>query len=403
MDKPDAILRRLPAAAATLLAAVALALTAAACSGDDPDEGPEPPGQTERTLLMYLPWSTDLTSYFENNISEMGQAALAHGLDGERVLVYMCTAADAAVLFELLPDGQECRRQTLKTYQSPEYTTAGGIASMLRDVRSLAPARSYAMTIGCHGMGWVPVNEAGSRAAGEPPRPHWQYAGGPLTRYFGGFTKDVQTDVVTLAEGIELADMHMEFILFDDCFMSSVEAAYDLRHAADWLIACPTEIMARGMPYDAIGAHLLGTPDYAAVCSEFLSFYSSYSYPYGTIGVTRTDQLDSLARVVRKIEAAGTLDSALRPYLQRMDGYSPPIFYDLGDYIAAICTDEELLAEFNAQLARTVPYKAHTSSYYSAITGAEPIRAYSGITTSAPTRSRYADDWRLTEWYAATH
>lgn len=44
----------------------------------------------------------------------------------------------------------------------------------------------------------------------------------------------------------------MEYILFDDCYMSSLEAAYDLRHVTRHLIACPTEIMAYGMPYSHI-------------------------------------------------------------------------------------------------------------------------------------------------------
>ena len=139
------------------------------------------------------------------------------------------------------------------------------------------------------------------------------------------------------------------------------------------------------------------------MCSEFLDFYTSYTWPYGTIGVTCTAELDSLARVVGKIEAAYDFDPALRPALQRMDGYSPPIFYDLGDYMAALCPDPALLQEFRSQLARTVPYSAHTPQYYSRFTGVEPIRAYSGITTSAPTVSQYAEAWTQTEWYADTH
>lgn len=45
----------------------------------------------------------------------------------------------------------------------------------------------------------------------------------------------------------------MEYILFDDCYMSSLEVAYDLRHVTRHLIACPTEIMVYGMPYSHIG------------------------------------------------------------------------------------------------------------------------------------------------------
>lgn len=406
----DRLYARLARAAAVVLA-VALCMAVASCSDDDEPETPERPSvPVERTLLMYLPWSTNLTSFFYNNISDMEQAIASEGLADERVLVFMCTTATEATLFELVPGSSGCSRVTLKEYTSPAYTTAEGIASILADVKAAAPADHYAMTIGCHGMGWVPVTRSRSRGLAPEFRFHWEAEGDPLTRFFGGTTSDVQTDITTLAEGIEAAGMHMDFILFDDCFMSSVEAAYDLRHVTDYLIGCPTEIMAYGMPYADIGPHLLGTPDYAAVCSAFLSFYSSYvdpysgvPYPYGTIGVTCTAELDSLARVVRKINAAYTFDTSLLPYLQRMDGYSPPIFYDFGDYMAALCPDSALLSEFEAQLQKAVPHKANTPQYYSAITDVEPIRAYSGITTSAPTVSQYAEAWTQTEWYADTH
>ncbi len=382
-----------------------MAASMASCHDDDDvTDIPPTPEQAEcRTLLMYLPWSTDLTSYFYTNISDMEEAICKTGLTNERVLVFMCSTASAATLFELVPEGETCRRDTLKAYSSPAYTTADGIASILTDVKSFAPADRYAMTIGCHGMGWLPVNSSSSRGMTPVRKFHWDYTDGPLTRFFGGTSASTQTDITTLAEGIEAADMHMDFILFDDCYMSSIEAAYDLRLVTDYLIGCPSEIMAYGMPYAEIGPYLFGEPDYEAVCEAFLDFYSNYQYPYGTIGVTCSAELDSLAGVVAKIEAAYDFDTSLLPYLQDMDGYSPPIFYDLGDYVAALCPDTALLAEFEAQLTRAVPYRANTTMFYTNRSGAESIRVYSGITTSAPTTSQYAYDWTQTAWYAATH
>ena len=390
-------------------AAAAIAMTAclAACTDDGDYNGSATPppyqGPTVKTLLMYFPWSTDLTSYFHNNIADMERAVVEAKADSVRVLVYICTSSAKAELFEMVRSGQTCDRVRLKEYQDPAYTTAEGIASMLCDVKALAPAKSYAMTIGCHGTGWLPVYTSRGRSGFPPQKFHWEAAGALPTRYFGGLASQYQTDIATLAKGIEDADIHFNFILFDDCYMSSVEAAYDLRHTTDWLIACPTEIMAYGMPYAKIGASLISTTtDFEELCSNFVSFYSSYTYPYGTIAATRTAGLDSLARVMGKMEANHTLDPSLRPYIQSMDGYTPTIFYDLGDYAAALCADQALLAEFEAQMRRTVPYKGHTQQYYSAFTGPMPIRAYSGLTTSAPTTSRYADDWAETEWYKAT-
>ena len=64
----------------------------------------------------------------------------------------------------------------------------------------------------------------------------------------------------------------MEYILFDDCYMSSIEVAYELKDVADYLIASTCEVMAYGMPYATMGKHLLGTPDYRAICDDFYDF-----------------------------------------------------------------------------------------------------------------------------------
>lgn len=89
--------------------------------------------------------------------------------------------------------------------------------------------------------------------------------------------------------------------------------------------------------------------------------------------------------------------------LQRMDGYTPVLFFDFGDYVEHLCPDEALLAEFKARLARAVPYAVHTEQYYSAYRGAVDINTYSGITTSEPSTHSLAADVVDTNWYKATH
>lgn len=382
-----------------LAMAVAVSLTFSACSDDDDDAPAAGDAQEDatKTLFMYFPWSNNLTSAFLQNISDMETAIAANGLGNTRVMVFICSTYSAAQLFEIKTEDGVCYRDTLKTYESPSYTTSDGIASILSDVVTAAPAQNYAMTIGCHGMGWLHVQNKSTLAA-DTFTPHWDVPGALPTRYFGGTSSRYQTDVTTLAEAIEMAGLHFDFILFDDCYMSSIEAAYDLRHVTDHIIACPTEIMSYGMPYARIGQQLIGQTDYAAVCEEFYDFYSSYVYPYGTIAVTDCSQLDSLARVMKRINTDFTFDESLRDGLQRMDGYTPAIFYDMGDYVSALCTDADMLSEFDAQLDRTIPYKAHTEKFYTAAKGAIDIRTYSGTTTSAPSTNSRASDWSETEW-----
>jgi hypothetical protein len=88
-----------------------------------------------------------------------------------------------------------------------------------------------------------------------------------------------------------------------------------------------------------------------------------------------------------------------------MDGYYPVIFFDLGDYVAKLCTDTDLLHRFKNQLERTVPpgLSMHTGSYYSMTMGAIEIKAFSGITISDPSINVKAVEKNETAWYKATH
>ena len=368
-----------------------------------------PAKENDQTVFMYMPWSSNLTSYFRQNIADFETAIQEGILRNERVVVFFMSSATEASLFELQKNGN---RRTFKTYlfentNPAPYTTAETIASILEDVKRYAPAKRYAMTVSSHGMGWLPAPRSVSRQDGF--KYHWDYAaeGVPLTRYFGGTTSQYQTDLTTLAEGIAAAGLKMEYILFDDCYMSTIEVAYDLREVTDYLIASPTEVMAYGFPYHKIGKHLVGTVDYGGIAEAFHSFYEDYEQmPCGTIGITYCPELENLAAIMKEINQGHEFDPSLRGSLQRLDGYTPVIFYDYGDYVAKLCTDPALLARFQNQLEKTVPseWSLHTRTYYTMILpGQVTINAYSGITISDPSTHSQTGTKTETAWYEATH
>lgn len=305
-------------------------------------------------------------------------------------------------MFEFTCRNGVCRRETLKEYIDLPFTTAEGITAILNDVKAAAPAEVYAMVIGCHGMGWLPVRNEKVRSSGGW-KTHWEYEGVPKTRYFGGTTAEYQTEIRDLADGIAGAGLKMEYILFDDCYMSSIEVAYELKDVTDYLIGSTSEIMAYGMPYARIGQYLRGATDYRAVCDGFYDFYSTYTTPCGTLAVTDCSELERLAALMKEINSRYAFDTSLRGSLQRLDGYTPVIFYDYGDYVAHLCTDASLLEAFREQLSRTVPYKVHTETFYSMKAGEVPIKTFSGITTSDPSTHAWTASKTETGWYRATH
>lgn len=366
----------------------------------------------QKTLLMYLPWPEDrtLTKAFKTNLSDLEKAISRNGLKDEKVVVFMSTGSTQATMYEITCKNGICKHDTLKNYSNPSFTTAEGIASILSDMKRVAPALTYAMIIGGHGMSWLPVYPTYSTplraitTSVSSFKNYWEYEGAFHTRYFGGTIPEYQTDITTLADAIARTGIKMEYILFDNCYMSSIEVAYELRNVTNYLIASPTEIMAYGMPYAVVGEFLLGKTNYKAICDGFYSFYSAYEAPYGTLAVTDCSELTSTDSLMQVINSRYTFDATQLDALQRMDGYDPAIFYDMGDYVAHLCKDEQLLMRFEDQLNRTVPYKTRTDKFYTKSKGVLPIRVYSGITTSDPSDNpRVSIDKTKTGWYRATH
>ena len=382
------------------------------CHDDVPAPYPIPQGLPDKTIFVYMPWSAarnnetgSLYNNFLQNIKDIEAAIEAEkGLGRNKLMVFIATSANNAVLIEVkYAANGRCQRDTLQHFDShnmPAYTTANGLASLLSKVKVEAPAKQYALIVGCHGTGWL-FSEGKSRAR---------------TRYFGGSDHYFQTNIPTLAAAIEQAKMRMQFVMFDDCYMSNVEVAYEMRHATDYLIGCCSEIMAYGMPYKNIWKYLIQQrPNYQAVVNEFHKFYSIYQWPYGNIGVTDCSKVDEVVARMKTINAAAANKANLIDWedVQRLDGYEKTIFFDMGDYVNKICTTPEtqvLARDLHTALAQLVPYKSTTPYIYTALGELNyntiRVNSYSGITISDPTQSDFEKALttkKATGWWKATH
>lgn len=409
------------------------------CSNGDSPDGPDVPvTPVGQTVFMFFPWSNSLLSDFRRTVEDMQTVVAQRSMKDERIMVFMATSEREAVLFELKKQNGRCLTDTLRRYSDRPFTSHQWLTSLFSEVMTLAPASRYGMVVGCHGLAWVPVQ--GQRSArkrlgsqerideednlykeekidkeglykeerinkeGEPnDLMHFEVQGPVTTRFIGGTYPETQIETTDLAEAMADAGFHTEYILFDACYMSSVEVAYELKDVTHYLIASPTEVLSYGFPYITMGKHLLGTPNYKGIVDSFISFYSSYYLPYGTVAVTDCTQLDALAAIAQQINAAATEQLAPNG-VQIMDGYSPTLFYDLGHLMSLKDAGTVLTAAFAEQLDKTVPYKGHTGQYFTALKD-EPvdIKHYSGLNTSQGSLNHMADRLSETAWYKATN
>lgn len=369
-------------------------LCAAACTKDEPNT-PTEPQIAEKTIFVFMPHSTNLYKYLLNNIAGMKRAIESNkGLGNTRLVVFIAKDKKQSALINIKYEKGVCKQDTLEKYSSPTYLTTNGRVELFNKVKEYAPANRYAMIVGCHGMGWIPSSTVFKTKK---------------SRYFGGLENGYKIDIDDFAESIKAAGMKMQFILFDDCYMSCMEVAYDLKDATDYIIASTSEVMDKGMPYHRIYQHLMGAePNYQAVCDNFYDYYTNYSAPYGTIGVTDCRYMDEMAAMMKYINTKHTFDTNRLNNVQDLDGetFTPTIFFDFDDYVRNLCTnDNSTYEQFYALLQRLVPYKANTNYIFSGnMQIATKVNHFSGITISDPsTRSEITESKKYTNWWIQTH
>lgn len=116
----------------------------------------------------------------------------------------------------------------------------------------------------------------------------WDHGGGP-----GGVAWDVSNnkDYLTLKEvrqGVENAGIHLSIIGFDACLMATIDAAYEFRYLADYLIASEETEPGRGWPYDYWLSNLINNPmmDPIDLSINIVDEYIRYYYEENIEGVT---------------------------------------------------------------------------------------------------------------------
>ncbi|MEB3788127.1 MAG: clostripain-related cysteine peptidase [Desulfurococcales archaeon] len=116
----------------------------------------------------------------------------------------------------------------------------------------------------------------------------WDHGGGP-----GYFAIDFgHRDVLTLrelADALESARVHFDLIGFDACLMGTVEAAYEVRNFADYMVASEETEPGLGWPYHYIIGGLTSNPSMSPrslatmIVDEYIRFYQEIDMPGVTL------------------------------------------------------------------------------------------------------------------------
>ena len=373
-------------------------LLLAACKDDD--ELPLialPDYSAAQTIIIIQPYTQSLSSELAQNIRDIKQNIITHGgLRNSRLMLCQANTSSSATLKELYYANGTVQEITIKEYRNFKLAGKDNFATVLKDAKQqiMNSESHYSLIIGCHGMGWV------------PSATYFH-----TSEYFGGDGTNTHTETYELADAIDEAGMHMDFILFDDCYMACVEVAYDLRNVTDYLLASPAEIMNYGLPYADLFHYLTVLPqDYASVMTAFKNFYTTYRSPHGTYATIDCSEVEEMAALMKAVNDNDIFDFTQESQLQVYDGMIvngsyKHVFYDMGDYTSRLCSDASLSARLANCLQRLVPYKATTGTFFSKYDGLyHTVNVFSGISISDPTTNyRFTPSLHDTQWWKATH
>ncbi len=405
-----------------------LALTS--CSKSNGEPADTPPETTPQTTLMYMT-GTDLSYYYGLNITALKKAIAQDALGYSRFLLFKHSSSDTGNLMELRHENGACVIDTLESYTNITSLSLDSIEGVIGDAKQYAPADSYNLIMSGHATAWVPKSQSNTWEKVAPLSPassstsesiNWEsMISSPIVTRYMGSSNDSYFDISEFKEALEAADTHFGYIIFDECFMSSIEALYPLRNLCDYIIASPCEIMGDGFPYSTVLFELYANKgreyDLQGVCEAYYNYYSTYTYPSGCVALAVCAELEALADITLAINHNHSIDDdeieldQIQAY-ERLDGH---LFFDFEQYMVAKCTNSNVAEVFLEQMQRAFPTECrfHTERFFANIGVSASsannyaayyttINYYSGVTTSQPS-SRMTSYWAATEWAIQTN
>lgn len=354
--------------------------------------------QCKETLLFYY-LGTSLRSYFLTNL-DMVERALKGQPSSKRIVTLLQTSANRAELYELYYDrfDEVTYRNFIKEIALPATYTSSMLAEVWGEMMNVAPAKEYSLIVGSHGLAWIPKEST------SPSTPlsasqfveYWR----PLpqsepVRFIGEGNARTQINTTEIAEAASILEMAFRYIIFDACYMSNIESAYDMRNAAKYILASPCEILARGLPYNTIVPIMLGDDDTQQMLDRVAKRFvdETMAAESGRISactaVVKCDELEVLAASFKQVykSISANFDTTNLQAYDGINAWSHPKhnFFDLMDFAKQGCTDTNAVAAFEKSFDKCVSSLYHTPSFYSAYNNdMNDILRYWGITTSLP-------------------
>lgn len=352
----------------------------------------------KRTVLVYIAADNNLSSFALDDLEEMKQGLLETNVDKLHLLVYIDTGSSPR-LVELKKQNGQVVEDVVRTYDDRNSVGVDETLEVFDAVFANPDflAESYGLIYWSHADGWIPYGQVSTRWVGQDTT--------------DGDHRMNLSELVTVLQSVP----HLDFLMFDACFMASVEVAYEMRSFADYYIASPTETPGPGAPYQILVP--LMAADQAAVqmgqayCDYYAANYnggigiSNSNWTGGaSLCVMRTDALEALATHTAQLLPAEVVDiAALKKAVFDYDhdgwGRDYVGYFDLKQLMEQVL-DDASYATWAQAFDVAIAYWSTTPKNYSQFAGMFSMEGANGITHYIPGSSTQRDvAYRSLQWY----
>ena len=371
-----------------------LSLLLTSCHKDDePQTTPY-----KRTVLVYLAADNDLSSFALKDLAEMkeGMAQVSDGM--LHLLVYIDTGSSPR-LVELKKQNGQVVEDVVRTYDDRNSVGVDETREVFADVFSNPDfkAESYGLIYWSHGDGWIPYGQASTRWVGQD-------------KGDGDHRMNI-SELVTILQSVP----HLDFLMFDACFMASVEVAYELRSFTDYYVGSPTETPGPGAPYQVLVPMMVADQAAIRMSNSYFAFYEGiYTGKTPTVDgpwtggvsicVMRTDALEQLAALTAQLLPEEVVDiAALKEEVFDYDhkgwGRDYVGYFDLKQLMEQVL-DDASYATWTQAFDAAIAYWSTTPKNYSQFVGMFSMEGANGITHYIPGSSTQRDAaYHSMKWY----
>lgn len=318
-----------------------------------------------RTVLVYIVAENSLSygGYHDADMAEL-DAAVDDIPQDCRLVVYV-DDSNYPRLYQLQRDKHgNALRRVIRQYDEDRVSTSKEqLAEILGLTMAMFPSEEYGMVYWSHGSAWLPA----TRSIGiDNGKNSYSNSGSKM-------------EIEALAEVLDQFPK-LEFLMFDACFMQSIEVDWTLRNCAKYIIASPAEIPGPGAPYDHIMAPMFSaTCDVEGIIDEYFHcYYDSACYVYdgsnysfgALLSVVKTDALDSLRTITNEM-LNKYVSPGIKDNLTLVQRYNPitsssmPEYFDMNGYMKSVITSSADYTAWRTAFDEAVPYTRATGRWYS--------------------------------------